>query len=135
MIGKTREDYLRAIYTLHERQGKVRSVDLAAELGISKPSVSEMLKKLAKEKLVKYEPYSPVVLTKKGLVEAREDAFNYRIIEVFLTKTLGYSPEKVYVEAHRLEHAFLPASIKRLDDFLGRPSACPHGSAIRRKNA
>ncbi len=125
------EDYLRTLYHLYEKDKKgVMSKDLAKELKISKPSVSEMLKKLMKSGFIKFEPYSDIYFTKKGLRKAKEIMHSHRVIEVFLSKVLKYELPKVHDEAHRLEHAFSAESIKRLDKFLKNPSISPSGKKI-----
>jgi DtxR family Mn-dependent transcriptional regulator len=135
MRGKTsREDYLRTIYSLYEKSEKmedgIRSVDLAKSLGVTKPSVSAMLRKLVDLELLKDIRYSNIHLTEKGWEEARRITHNHRVIEVFLEKILGYDAKDVHEEAHRLEHAFSEESIKRLDEYLNNPQTCPHGTAI-----
>jgi len=109
MEGK--EDYLRVIYEMK----KVRSVDISRKLGISKPSVSEMLRKLTKLRLVKFKPYSKVELTKNGKIEARKIIKKHEIIEKFAGK-IGH--KKPHEEAHILEHYFSDEMIKKLDNFL-----------------
>lgn len=137
MRQKSQEDYLRAIYTLWEREKKnpsgVKSVAIAKFLKISKSSVSQMTKKLADKKLIKLNPYSNISLTNKGHRIARQATHNYRVIEVFLKKILDYkSLDKLEQEAHKLEHAFSEISIKKLDKFLGNPKICPHGYIIHK---
>ena len=122
MKNISREDYLRTIYSIYEKQTVkeigVRSIDIATSLGISKPSVSVMIKKLAKKGFLKVEPYSNIFLTKKGLNEAKKLVHKYNVIETFLREILRYDNKKIYVEAHKLEHAFSDESIRRLDKFL-----------------
>jgi len=128
------EDYLRTLYALYEsldtKSDGIKSVDVAKELDISKPSVSEMIKKLIKKRYLKAKPYSKIYLTKKGMNEARRIIHNHRVIEVFLKALLGYDIPKVHGEAHRLEHAFSEESIKRLDRFLNNPKLAPNGKPI-----
>ena len=134
MQKRSLEDYLRAIYTVLEikkdKSTGIKSVDIAKERGISKPSVSEMMKKLALEGYIRLNPYSQVFLTKKGLINAKKITHNYRVLEVFLKKVLKYSEKEIPVLAHRLEHAFPQEAMKRLDKYLGNPSRCPHGRII-----
>ncbi len=126
------EDYLRAIYSLSEKNKEqgVKVSKLAEQLGITKASVSAMADKLEKKKLLKAEPYSPLFLTKKGLKEANRITHNYRVIEVFLTEILDYNKTNVRKEAHRMEHSFSDKSIRKLDMFLNNPKTCPHGKKI-----
>ena len=132
MNQKSTEDYLRTIYSLYEKDKTkgIKSIGIANELSISKPSVSEMIKKLVKGRLVKADPYSDIFFTEKGLKEARRIMHNHRIIEVFLKNILKYDLRKVHEEAHRLEHAFSEESIRRLDKFLNHPKQSPAGKTI-----
>ena len=133
MVGKetTKEDYLRAIYHLEEENSQpVKSIDLASYMKVSKPSVSEMLRKLSDDGFVKFEAYSPMHLTAKGRKEAKAITFKHRVIEMFLSKMLKLDYQMIHDEAHKLEHAFSDVSIKRLHSLLGSPKHCPHGKPI-----
>lgn len=138
MKKTSKEDYLKAIYLIYEKQGDktagIKSIGIAKSLGISKPSVSAMIKKLAKEGFLKVKPYSKIFFTKKGLREAKRITHNYRVIGVFLKDILKYDLNKIHKEAHKLEHAFSEESIRRLDKFLGDPKRCPHGEIIHENN-
>ena len=136
-MQRSREDYLMTIYLIYEKlEDKslgIRSVEIAKELNISKPSVSEMIRNLSKSGLIRAKLYSNIHFTKKGLAEATRIIHNHRIIEVFLKKMLGYkSISKMHNEAHKLEHAFSDESIKRLEKFLKKPKRTPSGSIIPR---
>jgi len=113
-----REDYLRTIYELSENDEGIKSVDIASVLDISKASVSEMLKKLASEKLVKMQPYSKIFLTAKGKKQA-ENIFdkNYTISR-FLKKFLEHDEFLAEKEAHKLEHVFSEESLEKLNKIM-----------------
>ena len=134
MKQRAEEDYLRAIYLIYEKQTDkspgIKSVDIAKELKVSKPSVSEMVKKLAKKGLVSSKPYSNIFLTEKGMKEARRITHSHRLIEFFLKNILGCKKEEVHEYAHKLEHAFSEDLIKKLDNFLKNPRVCPHGDLM-----
>jgi DtxR family Mn-dependent transcriptional regulator len=134
MIKKTKEDYLRAIYHLQEdkkdMKENVNSVSLSKYLEISKPTVSEMLRKLMKEKLIHITHYGKIKLTKKGLSESKTITKKHRIIEVFLTKILKTNLKTVHEEAHRLEHAFSNDSINSISKLIKNIKRCPHGKPI-----
>ncbi len=117
---KGEQDYLRVIYELYEKgNGRgVRSIDIAKRLGVSKASVSEMLRKLAEEKLIKLEPYSDIFPTTQGWRMARELSNNCGVIKSFFKKYFGYDENKAYEEAHKLEHSFSNESIERMREFL-----------------
>ena len=130
MFTTNREDYLRAIHHLMEEHNEVKSVQVADYLNVTKPSVSEMLKSLDKEGMIKYKKYSKINFTKKGLDKASNLTARHRIIETFLKKMLGMNSEKIHDEAHRLEHAFSDESISKLRKLLGNPKTDPHGKPI-----
>ena len=69
---KTVEDYLKAVYLLHKKNGSVRGVDIAAELHVSRPTVSVSLKELEKEGYLFLDDIREVHLTDKGQTVARE---------------------------------------------------------------
>ena len=78
MITANREDYLRAIFCLNEKgTDKIKSIDIVKFLSISKPAVSEMLKKLKKEKLIEMNPYSDISLTYTGFEYSSRDFFRH----------------------------------------------------------
>lgn len=130
MESISREDYLRAIYHLMEEKDEVRSVEVADYLGVSKPSVSEMLKNLDADGLIQYKKYSKINLTKKGFNLAKNLTARHRIIETFLKETLKINPQKIHEEAHKLEHAFSDESIGKMGKLLNNPKKDPHGKPI-----
>ena len=134
MIKKAKEDYLRAIYHFQEEGNNIEkgisSISLAEYLHISKPTVSEMLRKLMKENLVHKTPYGKISLTEKGLAESKAITRKHRIIEVFLTKILKINSRAIHEEAHRLEHAFSSNSIHSISRLIKNAKSCPHGKPI-----
>ncbi len=133
MIKKTKEDYLRAIYHFQEEQDNkagVSSINIADYLNISKSSVSEMLRKLAKEGLIHPLSYKKIKLTKKGLTESITVTKKHRIIEVFLSNILKIRSKNIHKEAHRLEHAFSNDSLNSIKKLIKNTANCPHGKPI-----
>ena len=130
MESISREDYLRTIYYLMEKNLDVRSIEVADYLNIKKPSVSEMLKNLDKDGLIEYKKYSKIKLTRKGFNIAQNLTVRHRIIETFLKDTLKLNPQKIHYEAHKLEHAFSDESIEKLRKLLKNPKTDPHGKPI-----
>lgn len=125
-----KEDYLKALYRLGETHRTVTNKELADELRISPPSVSEMIVKLQKEGYIEYTAYHGSRLTQAGRQEALKIMRFHRLWEVFLTECLGYSWSEAHEEAHQLEHHTSLKMAQRLDDFLHHPACCPHGSLI-----
>ena len=123
-------DYLRAIYCL-EREGAGASTSVLAErLGVSQPSVTSMVKKLAVRKLIAHAPYLSITLTAAGERLALEAVRHHRLIETYLLRALGLGLDELHEEAERLEHAMSEKLEERIDDFLGHPVFDPHGSPI-----
>lgn len=130
MIGRTIEDYLKAIYKLKSCQRRATTSAIARKLGVSDPTVSEILKKLAKEKYLKHISYRGVVLTDKGEKLAIDVIRKHRIVELFLNEILGLAWDKVHVEAEKLEHVISEEVLARMDYVLGYPKVDPHGDPI-----
>ncbi len=97
------EEYLETIYRITEKGGKPTTTAIAGELGVSAPSVSQMLRKLDQKGYLRYEPYGGAVLTAKGKAIGKTVLRKHRLIERFLI-ALGISKNKVHNEACRLEH-------------------------------
>lgn len=131
-LTPTQEDYLRAIYYLHQKhQREVRPVEVARYLNLAKQTVTERLQNLVKNGLVAHEHYGKITLTKRAEEIAQKLTYKHRLIEVFLHTLLKRPKNKVHEEAHKLEHAFTDESISSLKDLLGNPKVDPHGQPIR----
>ena len=124
------QDYLKTIYTLQENHEPAAPSTVAARLGVTRPSVSAMLKKLAGQKLVRHAPYGMIALTPAGQRFALEVVRHHRILETYLVHALGYSWDAVHAEADRLEHALSEDLEERMFERLGRPTRDPHGHPI-----
>ncbi|MDT2596840.1 metal-dependent transcriptional regulator [Enterococcus dongliensis] len=125
-----REDYLKLILELGGDKEKVSNKKIVAGLSISGASVSEMINKLVKEKLVEHSPYQGVQLTPTGLEKASTLVRKHRLWEVFLVDHLGYSWNEVHDEAEVLEHVTSSQLEQKLDNYLNHPVFCPHGGMI-----
>ncbi len=131
----SKENYLRAMYEFFEKtenKTEIKAIDLSKILNISKSGISQMLKKLKKDKLILFAPYSPIKFTEKGFEKAERITKNYRIIVVFLREKLKLNEKEILFESHKLEHAFSDDVIKKLDLFLDKPKFCFDGKKIPR---
>jgi DtxR family Mn-dependent transcriptional regulator len=124
------EDYLKAIYELHEESGAATTSALANRLGVAPASATMMVKKLAGLKLVAHEPYRGVVLRKPGERIALEVIRHHRLVESFLSEVLGVPWDEVHDEAERWEHVLSEELEERIDERLGFPTSDPHGAPI-----
>ena len=129
-LSESSQDYLRAIYGLGEQGGRVSTSAVAERVGVSAPSATSMLKKLAGRGLVRHEPYRGVSLTAKGRRVAVELTRHHRLLEQYLAESLGVSIDEVHDEADRLEHALSEQLEARIDERLGFPTHDPHGDPI-----
>lgn len=127
---RAQEDYLKALYLLHGHQRPVPTRELAQRLGISSPSVSEMVARLTAQGLVEHDRYRGQQLTRDGRKVALELVRHHRLLEMFLVQVLGYSWDEVHDEAERLEHVMSERMEQRIFELLGRPELDPHGHAI-----
>ncbi len=129
-LSQTAEDYLKEIHRLESEHGRATTSALAASLGVSPPSVTSMLKKLATLRLVVHEPYRGAKLTTAGRKAAMEVIRHHRLLEQYLAETLGMPIDEVHAEADRLEHALSEELEARIDATLGFPTHDPHGDPI-----
>ncbi len=127
---RSQQDYLKALYLLHGDQRPVPTRELAQRLGISSPSVSEMVTRLSAQGLVEHDRYRGQQLTREGRKVALELVRHHRLLEMFLVRVLGYSWDEVHDEAERLEHVISERMEQRIFELLGRPELDPHGHAI-----
>lgn len=135
------EDYLKTIYLLREEAqargepGRVTTNALAERLGVEPGSVTGMLKKLAGEKddapkLVRHMPYHGVELTEVGEKLALEIVRHHRLLELYLTRVLGFHWDEVHEQADEMEHVISEEFEEKINSMLGEPVADPHGDPI-----
>ena len=134
MLSEAVQDYLKAIYKLQEASGVVTTSALAEAMGVSAPSATGMVKKLAGLKLVRHNPYQGVQLSKAGEKMALEVIRHHRLLELYLAEALGYPWDKVHEEAERLEHVISEEFEEKIFQALGRPTRDPHGEPIPGKD-
>ncbi|GAB4286074.1 MAG: metal-dependent transcriptional regulator [Ignavibacteriaceae bacterium] len=133
MKNISKEDYLSAIYKYQDDNGEIKANVIAEKLQISNAAVTDMLRKLSKDGLIKYEKYKGISLTKNGKAYARNMVRRHRIWEVFLHQIVGMPWDKVHDEAHELEHAASDELINKMEEMLDFPSFDPHGDPIPSK--
>lgn len=130
-ISPVAQDYLKVIWSATEwGDSPITSKALAERFGTTAANITDTVKRLAAQGLVRYEPYKPVELTEAGERAAIQMVRRHRLIESFLVTTLGYGWDEVHNEAERLEHAATDLLIDRIDALLGHPVADPHGDPI-----
>lgn len=103
IIQESAEMYLETIYTLQKEKGAVRSVDIANEMGYSKPTISEWMVKLRQNGYVLVGDGGKVTLTDKGQKLA-ESVYERHVVLSKIFEALGVSPETAMNDACRVEH-------------------------------
>lgn len=131
-IGKSEKAqmYLKAVRMVSLESPPVTVTKVAEFLGVSLPSVSEMLKRLEQQKAVKLDPEEGITLTLQGQKEADRLVRRMRLAECLLHQVLGLPLPQVYDEACKWEHTLSSAVEERIARVLGNPTACPHGYPI-----
>ncbi len=115
----TEENYIKAIFHLSEEgDDTISTNDIARLVSASAASVTDMLKKLKQKKIVTYEKYQGVRLTKEGDKIAKSIVRKHRLWEVFLVDKLGYSWDKIHDIAEQLEHIQSEEMIDKLEDII-----------------
>jgi DtxR family Mn-dependent transcriptional regulator len=128
--SETIERYLEAIYYI-EHEGEVpRPGRLAEWLGVSAPTVTVSLQRLARDGLIRIAGDRSVELTDGGAAAAATIVRRHRIVERWLTDVLGFDWATADLEAQSLTHGMSATVLDRIDESLGRPTTCPHGNAI-----
>jgi DtxR family transcriptional regulator, Mn-dependent transcriptional regulator len=124
------QDYLKAIYKLQQGRDAVATSEIAERLDVSAASATNMIKRLARLRLVVYSRYQGFVLTSAGERIALEIIRHHRLIELYLAQHLGVPLEQVHGEAERMEHVLSEEVEARMATALGDPQQDPHGDPI-----
>lgn len=132
MATSTVEQYLKIIYQQQQRANErvVQMKQLAEAMGVTPGTATSMVKYLDKEGYLTYVPRQGVTLLEPGRELALAIVRRHRLIETFLEQVLGYDWAEVHQEAEQLEHAVSDLFVERLDEYLGYPTADPHGDPI-----
>lgn len=121
--------YLEAIFELDEDDITAVQVRIAERMGVSRPAVSEMVRKLRRRGLVVVEA-GQVRLTAAGMEHAERRVRRHRLAERFLTDVLGLGWAEAHVEAEWWERVMNARTEAAMSSMLGDPTTCPHGNPI-----
>ena len=102
-IYESAEDYLERILILQERNKEVRSIDIAHDMGFSKPSISVAMKKLKEAGLINIDKNGFITLTKEGHIIADKVYERHCVLTKVLT-SIGVSDEQAEKDACKVEH-------------------------------
>jgi DtxR family transcriptional regulator, iron-dependent repressor len=129
-LTETAEHYLEAIYYIAHEGEVPRPGGLVEWLGVSPPTVTVTLQRLARDGWVAAAGDHSITLTPSGEAAAALVVRRHRLLERWLVDILGLDWVAADQEASRLAHGMSEAVVDRLDEHLAHPLSCPHGNPI-----
>lgn len=112
-IHESAEDYLEMILMLHEAKGQVRSIDIAAGLNVTKPSVSFAMKHLRENGYILMDKDNLITLTDKGMEIAERIYTRHKVLTRYLVK-IGVDEETARADACKMEHDISAATFEAI---------------------
>lgn len=119
---KTFEDYLEAMLMIKEAKGYVRSIDVAAQLGVTKPSVTYTTKRLKERGYITMNEENLITITDKGMEIANDIYYRHRMLTQFFMR-LGVSEETAMDDACKVEHDLSKETFEALCRHVEKYSA------------
>jgi len=119
------EQYLKTILSLSEIGKSVKTTEIARAMRLAPATITEGLQKLSDEGFIKYEPYHGASLTSKGKSVAKKISRKHRLLERFLSDTLGLESSQVHRQACEMEHRLSDEAEVALCRMLKHPETCP----------
>ena len=114
----TFERYLETIYEIESAGAEVRVKDIATALGVSNPSVSEMVDRLVEEGLVTHDKYRHIALSAKGRRIAKGLDKKHEVLRRFFVNVLGVDEAVADRDACEIEHVISDETLDRLVGYL-----------------
>ena len=118
-IHESGENYLEAILMIRNRTGGCRAIDVARELGFSKPSVSIMMRELREKGFIQIGESNDISLTKEGLSVA-ESIYERHEVIAHMLMAIGVPEETAYQDACKIEHDLSPITFEKIKEQLNR---------------
>lgn len=116
-IKESAENYLETILMLKKEKGYVRSIDIANDLGVTKPSVSVAMKSFREEGYITVDENGGISLTEKGMEIANRVYEKHEIIAKALI-AIGVSEKTAYEDSCKIEHDISNETFEKLKIFL-----------------
>ena len=116
-IHESGENYLEAILMIRNRTGGCRAIDVARELGFSKPSVSIMMRELREKGFIQIDESNDITLTKEGSAVA-ESIYERHEVIAHLLMAIGVPEETAYLDACKIEHDLSPITFEKIKGHL-----------------
>ena len=118
MISKSSEEYIKNMYILKKQNGKIRVTDIAKKMKCSKPSVNKAINILKEEKLINYETYGTIKLTKQRENLAKKILEAYDITYLFMKDVLNLDEEEAKSEAEKIKSTISDNTINKLAKYV-----------------
>lgn len=128
-LHKSGENYLKTIYSLHQRYREVRERDIAEIMGYSKASVCHMVKVLSEQGYIVVEN-NDVRLSPLGIETARKVQYRFVVIRCFLTTILGVDERTADRDACEIEHVISDESLSALNKLLAGKGADFYAASV-----
>lgn len=119
-LTNSQEEYIKTIYILSKTEKEIRVTDIAKRLEITKPSVNRAMKNLKDIKLLNYEAYGKINLTKEGEKIAKEILKREDVLKLFLNKILDIEEKKAENEAISMKHVISQETEEKLEKFINK---------------
>ncbi|MFA7637176.1 MAG: metal-dependent transcriptional regulator [Monoglobales bacterium] len=116
-IKESAENYLETILMLENKNGRVRSIDVANELGFTKPSVSVAMKHFREEGYIVTDADGGISLTKKGL-EVAERIYERHGVIAQVLMMIGVNEEVAYEDSCKIEHDISQETFEKIKEFV-----------------
>lgn len=118
-VNESIENYLEMILILQNKKGYVRSVDIAAALGVTKPSVSHAMKLLRENQYIVMNTDGSIVLTESGSEIAERMYERHKMLAEFLM-SLGVDEETAFNDACKIEHDISDKSFEAICRYTNK---------------
>ena len=118
-IQKSAEDYLEKMLMLREKKGYIKSVDIARELEVTKPSVSFAVKKLREDGYITMDKGGEIHLLPKGEEIAQRVFAKHRLISTARI-SLGVDRKTAYKDACKIEHDLSDETVRALQEHMDK---------------
>lgn len=132
LLGLTTAEqrYLKACWYIHQGDAAITVGAVADRLGVTHPSASSTVNRLAGHGLLRRQERGAVEFTEQGETAALRLVRRHRLLETFLAEVLDFSWDEVHDEAERLEWVISERLEERIALRLGNPTRDPHGDPI-----
>lgn len=117
-ISSSLEDYIEAVYSIYVNEKKVKAVNVARKLNVSRASVTEALQKLEQFGLINYGHYGVISITDEGVKKAKEIIKKHETLSAFFEKILKVDHELAEETACKIEHVIDNSILEKLEKHI-----------------